>query len=303
MRKFFACLFLSIFGIALVIVGGVYFLSRYAMFMETVDDIEAPGSPDLARSPPGALEIFSPIPRQVLFENPITLEGKTQVENVLVLINGKNHRTLPVDQEGRFREKLTLNRGVNQITVVAVGGGKELSEEVIAGFYPEGKGTGGSYTALMGTVKSVSTAERTFKVIGPDDTLLKVDGSTKIFEVNESGKATTASFSALDNTQRVGVIAFRGSKGTLSPKDVRIALYPYNYFGNVGEKQASSFVLELRQGKRDATLVGATKVFRWEGGNLKSTSFSAVKVGDRVFVNGFVLPHESDPSANFILAL
>ena len=301
MRRFLACLFLTIFGIALVIVAGVYFLSKYAMLTETVDDIEAPESAALARTPPGALEIFSPIPKQVFLENPVTLEGKTQVENVLVLIDGKNPKTLSVDQDGRFKKNLTLHRGANQITVVAVGGGKELLKELVVGFYPEGKG--GSYTALMGMIKNVSSEKKTFELIGPDDTLIKVDGSTKIFEVSESGKATPVSFSALDNTQRVGVIASRGAKGAFSPKDVRIALYPYNYFGSVEGKQSSSFVLKLVQGKRDVALVGATKVFRWEGSNLKSTSFSSVKVGDRVFVNGFVLPHESDPSANFILVL
>src|SRR3989304_3936553 len=157
MRRFLACLFLAIFGIALVIVGGVYFLSKYAMLTETVDDVEAPESAALARTPPGALEIFSPIPKQVFLENPVTLDGKTP-------------KTLSVDQDGRFKKNLTLHRGANQITVVAVGGGKELLKELVVGFYPEGKG--GSYTALMGMIKNVSSEKKTFELIGPDDTLI-----------------------------------------------------------------------------------------------------------------------------------
>jgi len=305
MRRFFACLFLSIFGIALVIVAGVFLLSKYALRMETIDDIDIPQDPTLVRAPPGDLEVYTPIKKQVFFENPVTLEGKTAMENILVLIDGKNPQALPVDQDGRFRKKLTLHRGVNQITVVAAGGGKELLEELVVGFYPEGKG--GSYTALMGLTKSVESEDRTFKVIvlGIGDFLLKVVGSTKFLEVSESGKETAVSFSAMENTQRVGVIAARNSKGALSPRDVRIALYPYNYFGNVASKQGSSFILDLGAGEKDVSIVSGTEVFKWQGGNLKSIFFGSVKVGDRVFVTGFVRPHEdaSKPNANFILVL
>jgi len=171
------------------------------MRMETVDDIDIPHDPTLVRAPPGDLEIYTPIKKQVFFENPVILEGKTAVENILVLIDGKNPQALSVDQDGRFKKNLTLHHGVNQITVVATGGGKELLEELLVGFYPEGKG--GSYTALMGLTKSVESEDRTFKVIvlGVGDFLLKVGGSTKFLEVSESGKETAVSFSAMENTQ------------------------------------------------------------------------------------------------------
>lgn len=322
MKKAVTFLALVTFLTLLLITGLVYFFSKYGRALEEKtglvqgDSAEVLGTEALFKAPPGRiapsdLEIFKPLDQHVFFENPITLGGKAKADNVLLTLNNGEDKLLTTDGEGRFKTELYLSEGANQINVLTTDDdGREIVEEMVVGLYPIGKEQLEEYIALLGEIRTISFTKRSLEVITHKDTLsLTVGLAAHIVKVNEKGGVTAGSFNQLENTERIGVIAARNIDQGLIAREIKVDLYPYNFYGNVVEKLEDSIVVERkRQGGPRSTVIlkEESKVVKWDSNNeLKAISAADIKIGDRVYVNGFLLPKENRTNffANRILVL
>ena len=257
------------------------------------------------------LEVFTPFNKDVYFDNPVFLKGRSAVSPVLVTIGSGEDKVLPTDETGRFETPLSLTEGVSQISVLMIKDGKELVKELVVGNYPKGDESD-DYMAILGEIKIISSDKISvfLELVNQKDSLnILVDKETDIFKTNELGQEQAIPFNQLEIGQRVGVIAYRTSDGDFFAEQIRVSLYPYNFWGNVVEKEEEVIVVERRRlgGPQSKVVIQEnTQVVKWsKDGDLKPTDPGEIALGDRVYVNGFVRPKENRTTffANRILVL
>jgi len=86
-------------------------------------------SPTTTPTPAPTLRIISPKNHQVLFENTITITGKTESLAYVSLIWEEDEAIIQADEQGDFSQEIDLIGGDNQITISAAND-QDYQEEI-----------------------------------------------------------------------------------------------------------------------------------------------------------------------------
>lgn len=129
MRK--EIVFAIILGLILggVIIYGINLANKSANQIENTD-INLITSPTTTPTPSPTLKIISPANHQVLFENTITITGKTEPSAYISLIWEEDETIIQANQQGNFSQEIDLIGGDNQITISAAND-QGYQEEII----------------------------------------------------------------------------------------------------------------------------------------------------------------------------
>lgn len=300
MKKLLILFLATIIITLILIVGVVIFLSINGADLEVKLGLAArrdldtesqlQGAP--GRVAPGALDVYTPIPQQVYFENKVMVEGKAKSQFVIVFVNKNHEILLKTDPEGRFKSEIELQPGANQIFVFAPATEDgDLSKEIIIGYYPELKDNTNTKFAFVGEIMS-SSPQSLEIAFGKDRFVLGMQGSTKIFK-----SETQTSVDKLEITERAGVIAIQEPDGKFKAVMIKTDLFPYYFHGFLDQNSGSGGVIERKRvggAKANVSLSGNTESFTIrDQESLINSQFKDIPLRAKVLVNGYILPKES----------
>lgn len=299
MKKLLILFIISIVITLILIIGVVFFLSLNGADLETKLGLSPKRNLDQesqlqaapGRVSSGALDIFTPVPQQVYFENKVLLEGKAKTPFILVFINQNKELIIKTDPEGRFKSEIELQLGANQIFVFAPNTEDgDLSKEVIVGYYPELKNDTNAKYAFLGELMQVS-ANHLEIAFGKDRMEMIVTNLTKVIN-----NGSISSSDKLDITQRVGIIAIQDPDGKFKAIDVQTGLFPYYFHGFLDQNSASSGVIERKRvggPKAQVHLSPETHSFTVRNNaTLITSQFKDIPLRSKVLINGFIKPKE-----------
>lgn len=81
------------------------------------------------------LEVTSPTDKSIVTEDKITISGKTDATNTLIMETPDESKILEPDKDGKFSADLTLNEGGNSIYLTAVNDQGEETAKTLTLFY------------------------------------------------------------------------------------------------------------------------------------------------------------------------
>lgn len=271
--------------VIMLIILGVYFISKYAMSLEEKTGLGGGASDasleNLSNAPPGragpeAIEVYTPLQFHVYKTQTIPIQGKAQYKNLLLSLNDTPAINIPLDSQGKFQSTLKLKKGANTIALISVDeSGLPVLKQMNFGYYPK-KDDSMEYKSYVGQVMGVDLAKGTFNLsIGKD--LIPI-------------KTSPDHLGRFKITETAGVIAHL-KDGQHVADDINKGDFPFYFFGEVTKVSGNELAIKRKNGGEGvAVVLPQTQKVIWNKSALTQTAKFNLK--DTLYVNGYVKTDE-----------
>lgn len=154
-----------------------------------------------------------------------------------------------------------------------------------------------TFRVLIGEVKSVDKESLILKTAQGERKVLTTS-ETAIFRLTR-GRKTALSLANIKAGERAAIVGSSDAEGEFVAKTIFVKTMPLNINGVIEEMDPENFTISVKNKQKGLTYLvdieTLTKIQTWKKGvGFEKLGFSKLEVGNRVHVNGTLLPEEQN---------